>query len=113
VDYVPSSPICEGEETLLWLLWEVLHELPFLPSGCAGSLPVSVDEAVPACVQAAQVEAGEIGRRQETSLKKPAPSRCSYIVVHDPFLKFLFVYLFTRKHVLMILIIMAKTLSAI
>jgi hypothetical protein len=33
VDYLPSSSLCEGDESLLRFLREVLHELPFLSSG--------------------------------------------------------------------------------
>ncbi|XP_004961842.1 very-long-chain (3R)-3-hydroxyacyl-CoA dehydratase 2 isoform X2 [Setaria italica] len=69
VDYVPSSPICEEEEPLLRFLREVLHELSFISSGCAGVLSIAVAEAVLACVQATQVKAGK-GEQEETSLRK-------------------------------------------
>ncbi|CAL4893942.1 unnamed protein product [Urochloa decumbens] len=69
VDYVSSSTVCEEEEPLLRFLQEVLHKLPFISSGCAGVLYVPVAEAVHACVQATQVEAGK-GEQEETSLRK-------------------------------------------
>uniref|UniRef100_A0A0A9GMI3 Uncharacterized protein n=1 Tax=Arundo donax TaxID=35708 RepID=A0A0A9GMI3_ARUDO len=68
VDYVPSSPVCEGEEPLLRFLREVLHQLPFLSSGRSGVLPFSVAEAVPPCLQATKVQAGK-GGQEETSLR--------------------------------------------
>lgn len=69
MDYVSSSPICEEEEPLLRFLREVLHELLFISSGCASVLSVPVVEAVPACVQATQVQARK-GEQEETSLRK-------------------------------------------
>lgn len=76
VDNVPSPPVCEEEGPLLRFLREVLHELPFLSSGCAGALPVPVAEAVPARVQAAQVQAGE-GEQEETGLRKSGSAQLS------------------------------------
>lgn len=69
MDYVPSSSICEGEEPLLRILRQVLHELPFLPCGFARVLSISMAEAVPACVQATKVEAGK-SVQEETSMRK-------------------------------------------
>ncbi|CAN6327964.1 unnamed protein product [Urochloa humidicola] len=81
VGYVPSSPICEEEEPLLRFLQEVLHEILFISSGCAGVLSVPVAEAVHACVQATQIEAGK-GEQEETSLRKL--SRLSLAVISHP-----------------------------
>lgn len=76
MDNVPSPPVCEEEGPLLRFLREVLHELPFLSSGCAGALPVPVAEAVPARVQTAQVQAGE-GEQEETGLRKSGSAQLS------------------------------------
>lgn len=70
MDYVPSSSICKGEGPLLRLLCKVLHELPFISCGCAAVLSASMAEAVPACVQAAQVQAGK-GGQEETGMRQP------------------------------------------
>ena len=69
MDYVPSSSICEGKGSLLRILCKVLHELPFISCGCATVLSASVAEAVLACVQAAQVQAGK-GGQEETGVKE-------------------------------------------
>jgi len=43
--------------------------VPGRDTGCAGDLSVPVAEAVPACVQTTQVQAGK-GEQEETSLRK-------------------------------------------
>lgn len=49
---------------------------PCRDTGCAGALPVPVAEAVPARVQAAQVQAGE-GEQEETGLRKSGSAQLS------------------------------------
>ncbi|XP_051206687.1 uncharacterized protein [Lolium perenne] len=80
--FIPLYPIGVGPGeragALLRLLCKVLHELPFLSRGWSAVLSASVAEAVPACVQAAEVQAGKGGQDEETGLRKISSAQLKF-----------------------------------